>query len=122
MIWTVCGTKVGNLIDMSGEYEWRAEYCNPNNMNELQLVRFIDSRFIDVISGVAWQFGFNIVQGTSKGRVRIPGETHVYINEETREVDFSEVPQEMEEDVALAVQEAMEKFNEWEAKLKGEEY
>lgn len=120
MIWTVLGTRVGDMINMVDEFSWRADYCNPKNLSGQSLVDFIDSRFIDVISNVAWSFGFQVHKGDSKGKVRIPGETHVYINTETREVDFREVPKEMEEEVAVALQDAMDSFYEWEESLRGE--
>ena len=105
---------------MASEYTWRADYSVPKNLSGQSLIDFIDSRFLDIISNIAWSFGFSVHKGDSKGRVRIPGETHVYIDEETREVDFSEVPEHMETEVAMAVEEAMEKFYEWEESLRGE--
>ena len=105
---------------MAAEYTWRASFGDPRKLSGQRLVDFIDSRFLDVITNIAWGFGFSVHEGSGHGRVRIPGETHVYINKETREVDFSEVPESLEVEVATAVEEAMEKFYEWEETLRGE--
>jgi hypothetical protein len=84
---------------LSSEFTWRSDYVD---------ARSIDSKFIDIISDIAWKYGLEVVMEEGQGKVRIPGNPRVYINLDNREVDFSDVPEEFEEDIAISVQQALD--------------
>lgn len=91
---------------MENEFEWKSDFFSSAKEKD------IDSKFINIISDIAWKYGFKVRSGSGIGKVRIPGETYVYIDIENKHVDFSEVPEELSEEVAIDVSNAMESFGE----------
>ena len=121
MIWKLKATILGDYIRMDSEYRWTAPYAIVGTKRDVE--EQIDTRFIDIITNIAWKYGFNVEYAEKdKPIVKVAGEPTLYIYRDTRMVDFSEVPEEIQEEVAITVQDAMEKFEDWENRFRRGRY
>ena len=102
------------------EFRWSTEWKVPTSFSQKQVEEFIDSRFLDVITSIAWKRGYIVQRTDEPVRVRMPGEIFVFIDMENKNIDFDEVPEEDIEQLGEDLEEAMSKLKEWELSVRME--
>ena len=108
---------------MYDEFKWSTIWKVPADISDDDLQKLIDSRFLDVITEIAWRRGYEIKEegGVNQANVRFPGEVVIWIDRVNKNINFEEVPDDEIDDLAEELDEALCHLQEWEAKVRGEE-